>query len=293
MSAAAPGSVPGAVAPRLAFGERLRPFRAAFESRFSSMLQYRSAALAGFATQCWWGGIKVMILAAFFRGGDAAAPLSLADAVTYIWLTQALFALLPWLADSEVALNVRTGAIVYDRLRPVDAYALLFARGLGWLVARTLPRAALLVSVAALGLPLLGAQRWALGAPHGAAGGVCFAVSLGLAALLSTAVLMLSSAAVIALGTDRGVVALVPSIVLVFSGNLLPLSLFPDSLAALLLLQPFAGLLDIPLRLYTGQVSGAPAVAVLGLQLAWLVLLVALGRRAVARALERLEVHGG
>jgi viologen exporter family transport system permease protein len=117
----------------LAARETLRPFRAAFESRFSSMLQYRSAALAGFVTQCWWGGIKVVILAAFFHGGDAVAPLPLADAVTYTWLTQALFALLPWLGDPEVALGVRTGAIVYDRVRPVDAYALLFARGLGWL----------------------------------------------------------------------------------------------------------------------------------------------------------------
>jgi ABC-2 type transport system permease protein len=293
MSSASRGSVPRSVAPVVAVSEWLRPFRAAFESRFTSMLQYRSAALAGFATQCWWGGIKVMILAAFFRGGDAAAPLSLTDAVTYIWLTQALFALLPWLADSEVALNVRTGAIVYDRLRPVDAYGLLYARGLGWLVARALPRAALLVGVTAIGLPLLGAQRWALGAPHGLAAALCFAVSLALAALLSTAVLTLSSAAVIALGTERGVVALLPSSVVVFSGNLLPLSLFPDWLAPLLLLQPFAGLLDIPLRLYTGQASGAPGAALLGLQLAWLVLLVGLGRRAVARAFARLEVHGG
>ena len=42
-----------------------RPFVAAFMSRFLQMLQYRAAALAGFATQCWWGGIKVMVFAAF------------------------------------------------------------------------------------------------------------------------------------------------------------------------------------------------------------------------------------
>jgi len=178
-------------------------------------------------------------------------------------------------------------------LRPGHALGFLFARGLGGLVARTRPGATLLVSVAALGLPLVGAQRWALRAPDSAAAAVYFAVSLGLAALLASAVLTLTSAAVIALRTERGVVALVPSIVIVFSGNLLPLSLFPDSLAALLLLQPFAGLLDIPIRLYTGQVSGAPGVALLGLQLAWLLLLVWLGRWAVARALARLEVHGG
>ena len=38
-----------------------RPYFAAFASRFLLMLQYRAAAVAGFATQCWWGAIKVMI----------------------------------------------------------------------------------------------------------------------------------------------------------------------------------------------------------------------------------------
>ncbi|MBW0150119.1 MAG: hypothetical protein KXJ53_02825 [Phenylobacterium sp.] len=57
-----------------------RPYLAAFSSRFLLMLQYRAAAIAGFATQCWWGGIKVMIYAAFFAAAPAAAatsPLSL------------------------------------------------------------------------------------------------------------------------------------------------------------------------------------------------------------------------
>ena len=57
----------------------LRPYRAAFASRFLQMLQYRSAALAGFGTQCWWGGIKVMVLAAFYGSAATAAgaPMSL------------------------------------------------------------------------------------------------------------------------------------------------------------------------------------------------------------------------
>ncbi|MDZ4054146.1 MAG: hypothetical protein U1E24_12930 [Phenylobacterium sp.] len=62
-----------------------RPYLAAFSSRFLLMLQYRAAAIAGFATQCWWGGIKVMIYAAFFAAAPAAAaasPMSLAQAIT-------------------------------------------------------------------------------------------------------------------------------------------------------------------------------------------------------------------
>ena len=60
--------------------DAVRPYAAAFTSRFLLMLQYRAAALAGFATQCWWGGIKVMIYSAFFAAAPAAAagaPMSL------------------------------------------------------------------------------------------------------------------------------------------------------------------------------------------------------------------------
>ena len=100
----------------------MQAWRAIFVSRFLQVLQYRAAALAGFGTQCWWGGIKVMVLAAFFgQAGSAAHRMTLAQAITYTWIAQGLLALLPWSGDPEVALAVRTGAVAYDRLRPVDA----------------------------------------------------------------------------------------------------------------------------------------------------------------------------
>ena len=54
----------------------LRPYVAAFRARFLLMLQYRVAALAGFATQCWWGAIKIMVYAAFYEAAVVAAPAS-------------------------------------------------------------------------------------------------------------------------------------------------------------------------------------------------------------------------
>jgi ABC-2 type transport system permease protein len=276
-----------------AWADAARPYRAAFAARLTQMLQYRSAALAGFATQCWWGGIKVMILAAFFGAATAATPMSLEHAITYTWVAQALLALLPWIGDPEVAQSVRSGAVAYDRLRPLDAYALWFARGAGWTLARVLPRAALMFIAAAVVLPLLGLSRWGWQPPIDGAAGLLFALSLGLALLLSTALLMLINIAVLATLNDRGIQALTTPLVIVFSGNLLPLALFPDALQAALRWQPFAGLLDTPLRLYFGQLRGADAVAALALQGAWVVGFVLLGRALMARTWRTLEVQGG
>jgi ABC-2 type transport system permease protein len=265
--------------------ELLRPYRAAFASRFLQMLQYRTAAYAGFATQCWWGGIKVMVLAAFYAGAAADAPMSLAQAITYTWLAQGLLALLPWSGDPEVAQAVRTGAVVYDRLRPVDAYALWFVRSAGWIAARVLPRAALMAAFAGLALPLMGLHDWAWQPPAGVAAGLGFAASALLALLLSTSLVMLLNIAAAAALNERGINAL--------AGNLLPLALLPDAWQTALLLQPLAGVMDIPARIYFGQLAGAQALAGLGLQCGWTLLLVALGRAAMRRTLRRLEVQGG
>ncbi|MBB3180826.1 ABC-2 type transport system permease protein [Variovorax sp. Sphag1AA] len=274
--------------------EFLRPYVAAFASRFLQMLQYRTAAYAGFATQCWWGGIKVMVLAAFYSSTAAAdAPMTLAQAITYTWLAQGLLALLPWLGDPEVALSVRTGAVAYDRLRPVNVYALWFARSAGWIAARVLPRVALMVAFAAVALPLAGLSDWAWQPPPNVAAGAAFVVSSLLALLLSTSLVMLLNIAAASALNERGINALAAPVVIVFSGNLLPLVLLPDAWQPLLLLQPLAGVMDIPARLYFGQLAGAGALAAIGLQCIWIALVVAIGHASMTRTMRRLEVQGG
>ena len=276
--------------------EQLRPYVAAFASRFLQMLQYRTAAWAGFGTQCWWGGIKVMVLAAFYGGASAAGsdvPMSLTQAITYTWLAQGLLALLPWMGDPEVAHAVRTGSIAYDRLRPVDAYALWFVRSTGWIAARVLPRVALMLLFAGLVLPLVGLGEWGWQAPAGVMALMGFVGSMLLALLLSAALVMLLNIAAVAALNERGINTLAMPIVIVLSGNLLPLALLPDAWQTLLLIQPLAGVIDIPARIYFGQLAGWNLLAGIGLQILWIALLLVLGRVLLGRTMARLEVQGG
>ena len=55
----------------------MRPYLAVLSARFRLLLQYRVAALAGFATQLFWGFIRVMIFGAFYRASAAAQPMTL------------------------------------------------------------------------------------------------------------------------------------------------------------------------------------------------------------------------
>jgi ABC-2 type transport system permease protein len=269
------------------------PYLAAFRARFQLLLQYRAAALAGFATQLWWGGIRIMVFAAFYGAHAAAAPISLTDAITYVWLGQALLALQPWVADPEIGQAVRTGGVGYDRLRPLDAYGYWYARTAGWMLARALPRAVLMVLAAGVVMPLVGLGAWAWRPPSSVAAALLFVPAFALMVALGAAVLMLANIVVAASLNERGVNAVLTPLVIVLSGSLLPLDFYPDVLRPYLHVQPLAGLVDIPFRIYFADLAGAAALRGLALQAGWTLALVGIGRFTMERVMRRLEMQGG
>jgi len=270
-----------------------RPYLAAFRARFQLMLQYRAAALAGFATQLWWGAIRILVFAAFYGVNAAAAPISLTDAVTYVWLGQALLALQPWAADPEIGQAVRSGGVGYDRLRPLDAYGYWYARTVGWMLARALPRAVLMMLAAGIVLPLVGLGDWVWRPPSGVAAALLFIPAFVLMTMLGAAVLMLANIIVAASLNERGVNAVLTPLVIVLSGSLLPLNFYPDAWRPFLHVQPLAGLVDIPFRIYFADLSGDAALQGLALQAGWSVVLIVVGRLAMERMMRRLEMQGG
>ena len=92
---------------------------ALMSARFRMLLQYRAAAMAGMSTQLFWGLIRVMIFEAFYRSSVAIHPMSYPEVVNYVWLGQAMFALLPWWMDAEIRNMVRSGTVVYELVRTV------------------------------------------------------------------------------------------------------------------------------------------------------------------------------
>ena len=234
-----------------------RPYLAVAGARFRLLLQYRAAALAGFVTQCWWGAIKVMVLTAFFSGA-ATTPMTMRQTIDYIWLAQAFLRLLPWSADPEVARMMRTGDVLYERLRPVDAHTFWYARAVALRTAIPLLRAIPLVLMTGILFPLIGLSEWALSPPAGSSAGLLFAGSMALTVALAAAISTILDILVVATLSDRGVNTVIGPIVTVLSGSLVPLPLFPDWLQPMLALQPFAGLVDTPFRIYSGRLSPVP-----------------------------------
>jgi ABC-2 type transport system permease protein len=271
----------------------LRPYLAIFAARFSMLLQYRAAALAGIATQFWFGAIMVMALAAFYGSGRGAPSITLAQAITYIWLGQAFLGLLPWNVDTEIAAMMRSGNVAYERLRPVDTYFYWFARALAWRAAGTLLRSIPLLVTTIVLLPPMGLGAWSLRPPPSFEALALFALSMLAVLLLSSAITTLLNISVIWTVSGQGINAISNSLVVILSGMVIPLPLFPDWAQAFLFVQPLAGLVDIPYRIYFANLSGAAALGGIALQILWTLLLIGLGRLLMARTMRRVQVQGG
>lgn len=266
-------------------GATLTPYRAVLEARFRVLIQYRTAAAAGFVTQVFWGFIRVMIFEAFYQSSAAAQPMSFPDVVSYIWLGQATLALLPWAPDPDLRAMVRTGGVAYELLRPVDLYNLWYARAVAMRAAPTLLRATPLLLCALLWLGLRPP-------PSVAAGAAWLALTFG-ALLLASAITALMNISLLWTISGEGVARLIPTIANLFSGMIIPLPFYPEWAQVIVRFLPFRGLVDVPFRVFTGHLPAEQVWGLLAHQLAWTVLLVVLGRWLLRRAAHRLVVQGG
>ena len=271
----------------------MRPYLAVTSARFRMLLQYRAAAIAGVWTQVFFGLVLVMVYDAFYSSSHAPRPLAFAQVATYIWLGQALLAMLPWNIDTEWRDMVRSGALAYELCRPVDLYALWYARAIARRTAPTLLRAVPLAVFASVMLPVLGLGEWRLAPPASALAALGFAASLVCTLLLGCAISTLVNLSLLWTITGDGLGMMLVSAVSLFSGMLIPLPLFPDWAQTLLGWLPFAGLVDLPFRIYNGSIAPADYAFALGRQLGWTLVLVALGRALLARGMRRVVVQGG
>lgn len=271
----------------------LRPYLAIVGARFRMLLQYRAAALAGIFTQISFGFVLIMIYEAFYLSSTAAAPLPFSQIASYVWLGQALLAMVPWNADPELRAMVRSGAVAYELCRPIDLYGLWFARAVAWRTAPTLLRVVPMAIFAMALLPWLGLDEYRLAPPASIAAGLGFAAALAGAIAISAALSTLVHISLLWTLAADGIVMLATTAVSFLSGMIVPLPLFPDRLRAVLEWLPFAGTVDLPFRVYLGAIPPGELALVLGRQLAWTLALIALGRWLLGRGIRRIVVQGG
>src|SRR5262249_53297243 len=135
--------------------------------------------------------------------------------------------------------------------------------------------------------------EWRLAPPASLAAGLGFAAALVAAIALASALSTLVHVSLLWTLSADGAVMLATTAVSFLSGMIVPLPFFPERLRAVIEWLPFAGLVDLPFRIYLGAIPPGDFALVLGRQLAWTLALIALGRWLLGRGIRRIVVQGG
>lgn len=263
----------------------MKSYIALVKIRFQSLLQYRAAALAGFATQVFWGFIRIMIFQAFYLSTNQPMPMSSEDTITYIWLGQAFLLLVPWNIDKELFASIRTGNVAYELARPLDCYWYWFAKAFAFRTAPVILRA---LPLFALAIPFFG-----MGIPPDIFCLLAFLLTIFTAVLLSSAFTVLINISLFWTISGAGISRLLPSFMMMLSGLIIPLPLMPEWLQFVIKILPFRGIIDSPFRLYFGHIPFTQLPEILFHQSIWIILIILSGRFLLSRGIKKVIIQGG
>ena len=254
-------------------------------------LQYRAAAIANVSVGIFWALIELTVFTVFYTYAEnrASVALSFPQILAYVWLGQALHPLLPISIDGELLTKIRNGDIGVELCRPLDLYFHWFAKtaagrlgGFWWRGAITL----------AIGCAMPSAAM-RLSPPASVEGFALFLASVAALFLLCTSFSMLVTSIRISITWGEGPTGMLLLIGSVLSGAYLPLPLWPQSMQGFLFIQPFAGQLDLPVRLYSGAIEPGGAATVFALQIGWTILFILAGRFIMHRKISKIIIQGG
>ncbi len=258
----------------------LRSFR-----RYST---YRAATLAGIFTNSVFGVIYSYAYLALWHASPQAGGYDAADAVTYVWLAQALLMTVAvWGGGTtdDLTERIRTGDVAIDLYRPVGL--------VGWYLAGDLGRSAYHLLTRGLTPTLIGAVLFGIALPSSPTAAVGFAISLPLAVTVSFAIRFLVASTAFWLLDAQGIKVLAGAFAVFFTGMTLPLVLFPGWLGTLAQALPWAAYIQVPIDVWLGRHQGGDLLAALAFQALWVVVLLALCHLVLHAATRKVVVQGG
>ncbi|MEG0306425.1 MAG: ABC-2 family transporter protein [Clostridium sp.] len=267
----------------------MRAYWSFFKIRLINGLQYRTAAYAGVATQLAWGFMYIMLYHSFYRSNPAAIPMGISELSTYIWLQQSFLALfMTWFLDNEIFELISSGNVAYEVCRPLNLYNMWFAKSCATRISKTLLRCFPILIIASF---LPGTYRFS--GPATAYSFILFLISMVVGATVVISYCMLIYIFTFYTISPMGIRLTMVMIADFFSGGLIPLPLLPEYLTKYIYLTPFAAMQNTPFRIYTGGISPKEAVISITLQVFWAVVLIAIGRVAMSKAIKKVTVQGG
>jgi ABC-2 type transport system permease protein len=267
----------------------MRAYFSLFRMRLLKGMQYRAAALAGVATQFFWGFIYVMIFEAFYASTARVLPISFRELIQVLWLQQSfLVFIMLWFRDAELIDLITSGNIAYELTRPTDLYSFWYAKLIAQRLAGALLRCVPILAVAFL-LP----YPYNFSLPPSLTDFILFTITLVLGLILIVAISMLIYISIFYTMSGVGSLLIFGVVGEFLSGLIIPVPLMPEVLKKIVYILPFRYTSDLAFRIYAGNIGPKEALLSIAVQLAWILIIVYAGRRWMKSALKRVVIQGG
>jgi len=264
-----------------------RAYLALAAAGFRRYATYRQAMVAAVVTNSVFGFLRfAVMLAVLDAGGRTVAGYDEPQLATFVWAGQGLIGVVLLWAPPDLADRIRTGDVVMDLLRPIDPIWQLLAADLG--------RAGYAAVTRFVGPVIAGALVFELYAPRRPITYALFVCSALLATVVCFGCRYLVNAAAYWLLDARGPNMFWTITSGILGGLYFPVWFFPDALAAaLIVLTPFPSVIQIPLDVLVERGAAGQQLASLGVQVGWVVAILALCRWVQARGERKLVIQGG
>ena len=258
-----------------------------FKMQFKGELHYRAKAFSGVLTQVFFGLMYIYLFTAFMgRGGIEG--FSIAQMASYIWLGQAFLMIRFINTPKRVCAQIENGDICYDFIRPMNLYNQWQASYIGTTLAATILRFWPILILGAV-LP----SGLGLSLPVSFPAFLLFMVALLLGLFINGALSMFAVYLTFITQSQRGSTAIVQTITGVLGGMVIPLPILPAAIQKVLNFMPFRYISDLAFRIYVGSTDLKNALIQIGIGLAWLVVLIVVGKMLIGRALKKTVIQGG
>jgi len=253
---------------------------------FQKRMQYRLANLAGLSTNFFFAAVRIFVFAAFYEAQTAPQPLNLDEVTTYVCLTQAFLMVMPFFwGNCEITASIKDGSVALQLCKPVDFYGYWFAdevsKSVYYILMRGLPTFALGKLLFNMQIPLAPVV-W-----------LSFVASIVCTLALSAALNIAVRGTVFWTLDATGIAGFVSTLVMFFSGFLVPISLWPEWLQQISAWLPFEGLVHLPFSIYLGKITDGAVFVALAKQVMWFLVFVGVGRFVLRLGFSRLVVQGG
>lgn len=263
-------------------------YLAYFKSELLVQLQYRTSALAGLATQFFWGIIYALVYTAFYNYNNIDS-INIRGLMCYVWLNQAFMMMIYLsLKDSMINEQIKTGTVAYELCKPYDLYNWWYAKLLAKRYAATSLRCLPIIIVAFL-LP----EPYNLTLPASPLYFLMFLITLFFGSILIVAINMIVQTITFYTYQDKGIASIVYSIGGLLSGFSIPLPLMPNFILKIANVLPFRYIGDLPFRLYSSNININDGLKCICFQIMWIVILIIIGKIIMKYSLKKVSIQGG